>query len=63
MKRGIDCDTHQSVMGPDDLKYMLESVQCEAKNLKLLLNLKDEQMQIYESKAVELAQENDDFNN
>jgi hypothetical protein len=27
-----------------DLKLMLENVQCEAKNLKLLLNLKDEQI-------------------
>jgi hypothetical protein len=25
-----------------ELKYMLENVQCEAKNLKLLLNLKDD---------------------
>jgi hypothetical protein len=30
-----------------DLKLMLENVQCEAKNLKLLLNLKDEQIQMY----------------
>ena len=27
-----------------ELKYMLENVQCEAKNLKLLLNLKDDQI-------------------
>jgi hypothetical protein len=40
---------------------MLESVQCEAKNLKLLLNLKDEQIQMYEAKSHEIALENNDL--
>jgi hypothetical protein len=38
---------------------MLENVQCEAKNLKLLLNLKEEQLMIYETKNIELESMNE----
>lgn len=44
-----------------DLKYLLENVQCEAKNLKLLLNLKDDQLHLYESKTEELQSENEEI--
>jgi len=40
---------------------MLENVQCEAKNLKLLLNLKDDQLQMYEAKNQDLIIENEDL--
>ncbi|CDW81765.1 UNKNOWN [Stylonychia lemnae] len=44
-----------------ELKYMLENVQCEAKNLKLLLNLKDDQIQMYDSKNQDLINENEEL--
>lgn len=40
---------------------MLESSQCEAKNLKHLLDLKDEQVNIYETKALALENENQEL--
>ncbi|TNV85775.1 hypothetical protein FGO68_gene14002 [Halteria grandinella] len=40
------------------LQYQLESSQCEVQNLKHLLDLKEEQLNIYEQKALSLENEN-----
>ena len=36
-------------------------MQCEQKNLKTLLNLKDEQLLLYENKTLDLITENEDL--
>lgn len=54
-------NNRRSMDNPLDMKYILENVQSEAKNLKLLLNLKEEQISMYEAKAVNLAGENEDL--